>query len=289
MCPICESPHRAEVDAALRTGSGYKALGRRFGLDVAAVKEHRRQCLTSRPPSPPPSTVAPLPLKEPYSGPVGAHAPAREGRPDPRSAVDFDSRVAFIVSEMAAGTFDAPRDTPELAHAWALSADHTRRIVKAAGAGYRAATPDLDALRASSMGRWMHLYRAALAADDLRAACVALRGHDVVSGVANGAKAPEGSIAEHPDLLAAMERLGHLTREALDVAALCVACPEVQRAHVAALVAAVEAELDRRLSEAEQSPPPSFPVRLSDVLASRDAMRANMLPSAPPYARAREW
>ena len=289
MCPICESPHRAEVDAALRTGSGYKALGRRFGIDVAAVKEHRRQCLTSRPPSPPPPTVAPLPLKEPYAGPACAYAPAREGRPDPRSALDFDARVAFVIGEMVAGTFDAPREVPLLAAAWGLTTDTTRRIVKAAGAGYRASTPDLDTLRAASQGRWMHLYRAAVAADDLRAAAVALVGHDRVSGVANGAKAPESPIAEHPDLLAAMERLGHLTREALDVAGLCVACPEVPRAHVAALVAAVEAELDRRLSEAEQSPPPSFPVRLSDVLASRDAMRANMLPSAPPYARAREW
>ena len=261
-CTICESPHRGEVDAALTAGQGYKALGRRFGIDVAALREHRRRCLTMRPPSPPLSTVAPLPLKEPYAGPACAHAPAREGRPDPRSALDFDARVAFVIGEMVAGDFDAPHEVPLLAAAWGLTTDHTRRIVKAAGAGYRAATPDLTALRA---------------------ACVALRGHDVVSGVANGAKAPEGSIAEHPDLLAAMERLGHLTREALDVAALCVACPEVPREYVVAVVAAAEGELERRLSEA--APPSPFPIPLSDVLAARDAIRTN---TEGAYARARE-
>lgn len=281
MCPICKSPHAADVDAALTAGQGYKALARRFGIDVAAVREHRRQCLTSRPPSPPPSTVAPLPLREPYSGPVGAHAPAREG-PDPRAAVDFDARVAFVIAAMTAGDFDAPRDTPELAHAWGLSADHTRRIVRAAGAGYRASTPDLDTARAISAGRWCDLYRRAIAADDLRAACVALRGHDVVSGAANGAKAPESPLAD-PDFLAAMERFGRLTREALDVDALSLACPEVPRPHVAALVAAVEAELDRRLSEA--APPSPFPIPLSDVLAARDAIRTN---TEGAYARARE-
>lgn len=283
VCPICESPHKADIGAALTAGQGYRTLARRFGLDVAAVKEHRRQCLTSRPPSPPPPPPPPpkLPLKEPYAGPAGAHAPAREEH-DPRSAVDFDSRVAFVIAAMTAGDFDAPHEVPLLAAAWGLTTDHTRRIVKAAGAGYRAATPDLDALRASSMGRWMHLYRAALAADDLRAACVALRGHDVVSGVANAAKAPESPLAD-PDFLAAMERLGHLTREALDVAALCVACPEVPRPLVAALVAAVEAELDRRLSEA--APPSPFPIPLPDVLAARDAIRTN---TEGAYARARE-
>jgi hypothetical protein len=82
-----------------------------------------------------------------------------------------------------------------------------------------------------------------------------------------------------------MERLGHLTREALDVGALCVACPGVAREDVAALVAAAVAALEQRLSEvaAELSPPP-FPVPLADVLAARDAMRAN---TEGAYARAR--
>lgn len=281
-CTICESPHRGEVDAALTAGQGYRTLARRFGLDVAALREHRRRCLTMRPPSPPLSTVAPLPLKEPYAGPACAHAPAREGRPDPRSALDFDARVAFVIGEMVAGDFDAPHEVPLLAAAWGLTTDHTRRIVKAAGAGYRASTPDLDTLRAASQGRWMRLFRAAVAADDLRAAAVALVGHDRVSGVANGAKAPESPLAD-PDFLAAMERFGRLTREALDVDALSLACPEVPRPHVAALVAAVETGLERRLSEAAAEQ--SFPVRLSDVLAARDAIRTN---TEGAYARARE-
>ncbi len=270
-CPICESPHAADVDAALRRGSGHKALARRFGLDTAAVREHRRQCLSTSPP-----------LREPYAGPVGALAPAR----DPRSARDFDARVAFVLGELAAGDFDAPREVPLLAASWGLSTDHTRRIVRAAGAAYRATTPDLETLRAASQARWMHLYRTALAADDLRAAAGALAGHDRAAGTANGAKTPESPLAEHPDFLAAMERLGHLTREALDVGALCVACPGVAREDVAALVAAAVAALEQRLSEvaAELAPPPPFPVPLADVLAARDAMRAN---TEGAYARAR--
>ena len=115
VCPICESPHRAEVDTALTAGGGYKALARRFGLDVDALRAHRRGCLTASAPKswPPPPA---LPLRDPYAGPVGAHAhaPAR----DPRAAGDFDSRVAFVIGEMAAGTFDPPKDGPELASAW---------------------------------------------------------------------------------------------------------------------------------------------------------------------------
>lgn len=132
----------------------------------------------------------------------------------------------------------------------------------------------------------MHLYRTALAADNLRAAAGALAGHDRASGTANGAKTPESALAEHPDFLAAMERLGHLAREALDVGALCVACPGVAREDVAALVAAAVAALEQRLSEvaAELAPPPPFPVPLADVLAARDAMRAN---TEGAYARAR--
>ncbi len=277
-CKACEYPQADDLDAALRAGRiGYKVLARRFGLDVETLRAHKRQCLSR------PAAVGSAPLREPYGGPVGAGAGARaRERPDPRSALDFDARVAWIIAAMVTGDFDAPRDVPELASAWGLSTDHTRRIVKAAGAGYRAATPDLDTLRAASMGRWMHLYRAAVAADDLRAACVALRGHDVVSGTANGAKAPESPLAD-PDFLAAMERFGRLTREALDVDALSLACPEVPREYVVAVVAAAEGELERRLSEA--APPSPFPIPLSDVLAARDAMRAN---TEGAYARARE-
>lgn len=281
-CSVCESPHAADVDAALRRGSGHKALARRFGLDTAAVREHRRQCLSTSPP-----LAVGVPLGEPYAGPVCVCAPARE-RPDPRNAGDFDTRVAFVLSEMAAGDFDAPREVPLLAAAWGLSTDHTRRIVRAAGAAYRASTPDLDALRAASMGRWMHLYRAALAADDVRAAAVALVGHDKVSGAANGAKAPESPIAEHPEFLAAADMFVAATHGALDVDGLCAACPDVPRSHVAALVAAALAALDRHLSEVEAigtSPPPAFPVPLADVFAAQDAMRAN---TEGAYARARD-
>ena len=253
MCPISESPHRAEVDAALRTGSGFKALARRFGLDVEAVKAHKRGCLTTsstRPSPPAPSPPPPkLPLREPYAGPVGAPAPAPAR--DPRAAGDFDSRVAFVIGEMAAGTFDAPRDVPELASAWGLSTDHTRRIVKAAGAGYRASTPDLETLRAMSQGRWMHLYQAALDAEDIRAACVALRGHDVVSGVAHAKDTPATIDA------ATFERFAAL------LAARFMDRPDVLEA-----LAAAAAEIERA----------DGGISLESVLAAREAMTANMAP-----------
>lgn len=280
MCSICESPHRADVDAALTAGQGYRTLARRFGLDVAAVREHRRQCLTSRPTSPPPSSVGTVPLREPYAGPVGAPAPAR----DPRSALDFDSRVAFVLGAMVTGDFDAPREVPLLAAAWGLSTDHTRRIVRAAGAGYRCATPDLETARAVSQARWMHLYRAALATDDLRAAAVALRGHDVVSGAANGAKAPETPFTEQPEYKAAVAMYVDAVFEALDVAALCVACPDIPREHVDGVIAAAIEALERRFAAVPPSPPP-FPVPLADVLAAKEAIQAN---TEGAYARARD-
>ena len=53
-----------------------------------------------------------------------------------------------------------------------------------------------------------------------------------------------------------------------------------------ALVAAAVAALEQRLSEvAAELSPPSFPVPLADVLAARDAMRAN---TEGAYARARD-
>lgn len=262
MCPICESPHRAEVDAALRTGSGFKALARRFGLDVEAVKAHKRGCLTTSSTRPSPPAPSPPPPKLPYAGPASARAHAREH--DPRSALDFDSRVAFIVSEMAAGTFDAPKDGPELAALWSLSADHTRRIVRAAGAAYRASTPDLDCARAVSQGRWTDLYRRALDAEDLRAAAAALKGLDTVSGVANAKDTPTAIDA------ATFERFAAL------LAARFVDRPDVLEA-----LAAAAAEIER-------DTPADGGVSLEAVLAARDAMTANMADDGPPYARARD-
>ena len=190
---------------------------------------------------------------------------------DSRNAGDFDTRVAFVLGEMAAGDFDAPREVPLLAAAWGLSTDHTRRIVRAAGAAYRASTPDLDALRAASMGRWMHLYRAALAADDVRAAAVALVGHDKVSGAANGAKAPESPIEQHPEFLAAAAMYVDAVHDALDVGALARCLPDIPRGHLERAAAAALEAVERRLTAVQSGEdPPAMTIRLNRGPVDRD-------------------
>ena len=183
---------------------------------------------------------------------------------DPRSALDFDARVAWIVAAMTAGDFDAPKDVPELAAVWAISHDTTRRIVRAAGSAFRCATPDLDCARAVSQGRWTDLYRRALDAEDLRAACVALRGLDVVSGVAHARDTPTAIDA------ATFERFAAL------LAARFVDRPDVLEA-----LAAAAAEIER-------DTPADGGVSLAAILAARDAMTANVRDDGPPYARARD-
>jgi hypothetical protein len=181
---------------------------------------------------------------------VSAHAHARtDPLPDPRTAGDFDARVAWVVAAIAAGDFDAPRETPLLAAAWGLSVDHCRRIVRAAGAAYRAYTPDLDVTRSISAGRWSDLYRRALEANDLRSASVALRGHDCVSGASHGAKAPDAPIASRPEFTQAAAMYTESFFAATEPDALaCLDLPHETRCKISTFL---REDFDRRLGALE--------------------------------------
>lgn len=286
----------AKLDAELRTldHRSFRKLAEAFGMpgQKSAIERHKRNCLgLAQPFKPPPKVEPPADLppvvkarKGRGTAPVGQRGTVpgvpEVSQPDaarPRApevaitATSHEDRVLCIVAQMAAGTWDGPRDISELATSWALDRDTVRRMASEAALICRVDRGTVEDRRQASMGYWRRLYEEALTAAaapgefDATSKCLAVAasaqsGWDRAAGVLDDATKIQVNLGADPGFMTAAKKyvdtvqgvLGDPTALVERVAArLGAAVPRD-------IIAAVLAEADVAIGEKMNPEPPAL-------------------------------
>lgn len=289
----------AKLDGALRGQDhpGFRKLSAEYGVSKSALERHKHKCLgfaatyetppkADRPKDLPPVQVrkraGPVSQGVPDSVPGTAAVPevsqpdaARARAPEVAiSAHSHEDRVLYVVSQMAAGTWDGPRDISTLAASWGLDRDTVRRIASEAALVCRVDRGTVEERRQASMGYWRRVYEEAMLAAaapaefDAPSKCLAVAasaqtGWDKAAGIYEDAKVVNNYFGD-PKFREAARLYVETVQTVLDSAG---ALAERVRARLGAdvgldVIAAVLAEADAEIGErmrAAAQPAPMLP------------------------------
>ena len=175
-----------DLDAELRRPDhrSFRKLAEALGMpgQKSAVERHKHRCLGLAvplgPPVPkvaPPKDLPPVEVAPRGTAPVGQRGTAPSvpevSQPDPTrarapevaiTATSHEDRVLYIVSQMAAGTWDGPRDMTTLAASWGFDRDSVRRLAAEAALVCRVDRGTVEDRRQASMGYWRRVYEQAM-------------------------------------------------------------------------------------------------------------------------------
>lgn len=173
------------LDKELRTQGhrSFRKLAEAFGVpgQKSAIERHKRQCLgLAQPFDPPPKVDPPTDLPPVKVAPkvsqgqrgtvagvpeVSQASPAHARAPEVAiTAESREDRVLHIVSQMAAGTWDAPRDISNLSRDWGLDRETVRLMATEAALVCRVDRGTVEDRRQASMGYWRRVYEEAMLA-----------------------------------------------------------------------------------------------------------------------------
>lgn len=240
-----------KLDAELREQGhrSFRKLAEAFGVSgqKSAIERHKHRCLGLAAP------LGPVPRAEPPKDlPAVEVAPKRRGtvsqgqagtvaavpevsQPDAaparapevaNAAATHEERVLYIVSQMAAGTWDAPRDISALAASWGVDRDTVRRMSAEAAVICRVDRGTVEDRRQAAMGYWRRVYEEAMTASlspggfDAASKCLAVAaqaqaGWDKAAGIHEDGKTVI-NIVQHPQFVAASAKLVDAVQGALE-------------------------------------------------------------------------
>lgn len=290
----------AKLDEELRSPEhrSFRKLAEAFGVpgQKSAIERHKHRCLgiagkyggtstvmVESPKDLPPVEAAPKskpPRRKVSQGQAGtarsvpevsqpdaARARARESAKD---ATSHEERVLHIVSQMATGTWDGPKEISELAGSWGLDRDTVRRMAAEAALICRVDRGTVEERRQASMGYWRRLYERAMDEADqpgefdaaskcLAVAATAQTGWDKAGGVYDDATKVTAIFGD-PRFVEAAKRYVDAVQGVLDSAG---AIAERVRARlgadvpldvIAAVLAVVDEAIEERVRGAAQAP-----------------------------------
>lgn len=180
---ILDPKRLAKLDVVLRAPDhpGFRKLSAEYGVSKSALERHKHRCLglaQGYEPSPkaePPKGMPPVQVRK-RAGTVSQGVPGTAAVPEvsqpdaaracapevANSSHSHEDRVLYVVSQMAAGTWDGPRDISALATLWGLDRDTVRRIASEAALVCRVDRGTVEERRQASMGYWRRVYEEAM-------------------------------------------------------------------------------------------------------------------------------
>lgn len=266
----------ADLDAELRTHAhrSFRKLAEAFGVpgQKSAVERHKHRCLRVGEPFDVPEVKDP-----PVRGPVQTVPEVSQGQ-RPEAGIPAESvsrgrapetvtpaktlleRTAYVVSQMAAGTWDSPRDIPRCAETWGLHPQSVRDEVRVIFAARRLDRGDVEQREEESLAfyAWQLEDLRAVLTDctdpeekaKVHARITEVRGRmDLVGGLGGKATVNNFNFGTDQRFIDAARRYVDTVQDVLaSAAAIAARLGAVDPDVVAAVLAEAEALLDERLA-----------------------------------------
>jgi hypothetical protein len=276
----------ATLNDILRT-PGHRSFGKlatEFGEnDKKPIERHKHRCLKvgnpeRKPLAPPPEGLPKVRVSQGTNGTGdGTHSDVPTALDDtrprapvsPNDAKSKAERVAYVLGQMAAGTFDQDRDVLLLANAWDMAPGSAANIANEALRFRQIHRGDLSLVSEMSMSHWRRIYNDAIVAEPafpdtksklLSVAASAQTGWDRAAGVLDDATKIQVNLGADPAFMTAAKKYVDTVQGVLgDPAALVERVAARLGAAVPRdIIAAVLAEADVAIGEKMNPEPPAL-------------------------------